>query len=389
MPCAFFRFSFFLIPPTFDGERDVRAALPFFSLLLLRTLDTALIRRMRSSSASNGSALAIESICSNRSDMSAAAVAGASCVFPGPQTSPLASGTCTPTLHAVSGKQADGRRRSRTVRTQPHSMKAAGRVAVVTGANKGIGYHIAASLIASKLFGTVILACRDPSRGERAAKELGGVFMPLCVGDAESTQRFAASLRDKYGRLDVLVNNAAIAFKAADPTPFHEQTRPTLAVNYYGTVAVTHALMPLLLASDADPRIVNVASMAGHLRQLSPERQKAFASKSLDMPKLDQLVGAFESDVAQGVDLKANGWGKSNYGFSKLALIASTKVHARLHPSLKVNAVCPGYCDTDMSSHRGPRSPADGAQNAVLLATMPRERCPSGEFYENLEPSTW
>ena len=76
MPCAFFRFSFFLIPPTFDGERDVRAALPFFSLLLLRTLDTALIRRMRSSSAPNGSALAIESICSNRSDMSAA-VAGA------------------------------------------------------------------------------------------------------------------------------------------------------------------------------------------------------------------------------------------------------------------------------------------------------------------------
>ena len=76
MPCAFFRFSFFLIPPTFDGERDVRAALPFFSLLLLRTLDTALIRRMRSSSASKGSALAMESICSNRSDMSAA-VAGA------------------------------------------------------------------------------------------------------------------------------------------------------------------------------------------------------------------------------------------------------------------------------------------------------------------------
>ena len=93
MPCAFFRFSFFLIPPTFDGERDVRAALPFFSLLLLRTLDTALIRRMRSSSASNGSALAIESICSNRSDMSAAAVAGASCVFPGPDEPSLSSGT--------------------------------------------------------------------------------------------------------------------------------------------------------------------------------------------------------------------------------------------------------------------------------------------------------
>ena len=68
---------------------------------------------------------------------------------------------------------------------------------------------------------------------------------------------------------DLLINNAAIAFKAADPTPFDKQTAPTLAVNYYGTVAVTEAVLPLLLASDADPRVVNVASMAGHLRQLS------------------------------------------------------------------------------------------------------------------------
>ena len=85
----------------------------------------------------------------------------------------------------------------------------AGRVAVVTGANKGVGYHIAKSLIASKLFGAVVLACRDADRGMAAAQEMGGVFMPLTVGDAASATALASALRDKYGRLDVLINNAA------------------------------------------------------------------------------------------------------------------------------------------------------------------------------------
>ena len=83
------------------------------------------------------------------------------------------------------------------------------RVAVVTGANKGVGYHIAKSLIASKLLGTVILACRDANRGKAAAQELGGVYMPLVVGDEASANSFASELRKTYGRLDVLVNNAA------------------------------------------------------------------------------------------------------------------------------------------------------------------------------------
>ena len=71
----------------------------------------------------------------------------------------------------------------------------------------------------------------------------------------------------------------------------------------------------------------------------------------------------------------------------QLAVIAATKVHARQYPQLRVNACCPGYCDTDMTSHRGPRPPSEGAQNAVLLATMPD--APTGAFFENLKPSTW
>lgn len=62
---------------------------------------------------------------------------------------------------------------------------------------------------------------------------------------------------------------------------------------------------------------------------------------------------------------------------------------AREEPALRVNCCCPGYCDTDMSSHRGPRSPQDGAQNAVILVTTPREQLPSGAFIQNLKESSW
>ena len=92
----------------------------------------------------------------------------------------------------------------------PRTMKAAERVAVVTGANKGVGYFIAASLIKSRLFGTVVLACRDADKGSRAAAEMGGVYLPLTVGDAASVEAFAATLTAKYGRCDCLVNNAGV-----------------------------------------------------------------------------------------------------------------------------------------------------------------------------------
>ena len=260
------------------------------------------------------------------------------------------------------------------------------KVAVVTGANKGVGYHIAAQLVASRLFSTVVLACRDPDRGMAAAQAVGGDFLPLTVGDPQSATALADSIRAKYGRCDLLVNNAAIAFKGADPTPFEAQTKPTLDINFRGTEQVTEALLPLLLESKEGGRIVNVASMAGKLRQLSPALQAEFSSPSLTIPKLHELVGTFERDVASGVHAQ-KGWGRSNYGLSKLAVIAATKVHAREHPSLRVNCCCPGYCDTDMSSHKGPRPPSEGAKNAVILATA--QPCPTGAFYENERESKW
>eukprot|EP01052_Picozoa_sp_SAG31_P023193 SAG31_NODE_1896_length_6964_cov_3.399854_1_plen_129_part_00 len=119
-----------------------------------------------------------------------------------------------------------------------------GRVAVVTGANKGIGFSIAQQLIESAQFGRVILGCRDESRGRAAAAALqrsvsGGSaavvveFESLDIASSESIESFAARMETVVGRCDCLVNNAAIAFKGADPTPFAAQTAPTLAINYW------------------------------------------------------------------------------------------------------------------------------------------------------------
>ncbi|KAH8096253.1 hypothetical protein JL720_3614 [Aureococcus anophagefferens] len=208
------------------------------------------------------------------------------------------------------------------------------RVAVVTGANKGIGFHVAQQLLASCT--VVILACRDASRGEAAVRRLSDPkarFMQLDIGDEASIATFAAAVEQDVGRVDVLVNNAAIAFKAADPTPFAAQTEPTLKINVRGTV--------------------------------SRKRQRDFSDPALTTERLLGLADDFAADVAAGRH-KAAGWGSSNYGLSKLCVIAHSKILARKYAgsALRVNACCPGYCRTDVSN-RGGRPPRS-ARGAVL-----------------------
>mmetsp|Transcript_8187 Transcript_8187/g.10442 ORF Transcript_8187/g.10442 Transcript_8187/m.10442 type:complete len:148 (-) Transcript_8187:334-777(-) len=120
-------------------------------------------------------------------------------------------------------------------------------IAVVTGANKGIGYHIAEQLLPSVTL--LILACRDLGRGAAAAKMMMTTkseyadklrVMQLDISDSTSIDTFVASV----GEIDVLVNNAGIAYKNADPTPFKEQCLPTLKTNFWGTIELTEKLKP-------------------------------------------------------------------------------------------------------------------------------------------------
>ena len=274
------------------------------------------------------------------------------------------------------------------------------RIAAVTGANKGIGYHIALQLAQSGLFTNVILACRDQTRGLEAQQKIKSQvqestcnisYEQLSIGDEESHESFVNVINEKYGgKVDVLVNNAAIAYKAADPTPFQEQCKPTIDINFRGTVNFTVKMLPLV-RNGSDARIVNVASMAGRLKQIkSSDLRNQFSNPSLTKGQLMSLVDQFEKDVLEGNHV-AKGWGNSNYGMSKLALVAMTKVWAReeAENGIKINCCCPGYCDTDMTSHKETRPPSEGARNAVIPATIEKSKCPTGELFSDYSVGKW
>lgn len=290
------------------------------------------------------------------------------------------------------------------------------RIAVVTGANKGIGFEVVKQLCDSGF--KTIMACRNESLGTNAMELLRAEgynveFRSLDISDSNSIKKFKEGIESSYDHVDLLVNNAGIAFKAADPTPFHLQSRPTLAVNYFGTMHFTLAMLPLLLKGiamgcDFAPRIVNVASMAGHLKILKSDVLRAkFTSDKLTIEELNSLMEQFVSDVEatgntdtscaatneQQQVLFDKGWPSSNYGISKLGVIALTKILAKQYPQLLCNCCCPGYCDTDMSSHRGIQTAAVGAKTVVAAAQLSAsnitDTTTTGAFYQNEAVCSW
>ena len=232
-------------------------------------------------------------------------------------------------------------------------------IALVTGANKGIGYRIVEQLAARGM--TVLLGGRDQKRREAAAAELGAEPIALDVTDPASVAAAAAHVRTAFGRLDVLVNNAGIAGTGAVPPSETtvEAVREVFDTNVYGVIRVTNAMLPLLLRSPA-PRIVNVSSMVGSLAQQSDPAGR---------------LSVIPPTVA--------------YPMSKTALNAVTVQYAReLAGRVLVNAADPGYCATDLNDHRGWRSAAEGAAIAVRLATLDADG-PTGGFFNDDGPLPW
>ena len=235
-------------------------------------------------------------------------------------------------------------------------------ITLVTGANKGIGREIAAQLAA--LGHTVVIGARSAELGEKAAAELGADSVVLDVTDPASVAAAASALEERYGRLDVLVNNAAIArppgTDLAHQTPSTADVgtlRTIFETNFFGVITVTNALLPLLRRSAA-PRIVNVSSSAASLtRNADP---------------------AVELPISAG------------YTPSKTALTSLTLQYARelRGDGILVNAVCPGYCATDLNGHSGFRTPAQGAVAAVRMATIGTDG-PTGIFVDDEGPVPW
>lgn len=272
------------------------------------------------------------------------------------------------------------------------------KIAIVTGANKGIGFEIARGLSQQPGFRT-ILACRNQALGEAAVNELTPGLATdsqlecrvLDISDTASIDEFVRGVATDFSSgIDILINNAAIAFKSADPTPFQQQAAPTIHVNYVGTVELTRRMIPLLQKRAPGARLVNVASMAGHLRifpEGSASREKiASASETLSEEELDDLMRGFVSAVESGEHKGV--YPNTCYGTSKAAVIAYTKIIGRKYSELVINSCCPGWCATDMSSHSGPRSAAKGAETPLYLALDPAITT-SGGFYQDLTPLKW
>jgi NAD(P)-dependent dehydrogenase (short-subunit alcohol dehydrogenase family) len=213
------------------------------------------------------------------------------------------------------------------------------KIALVTGANKGIGYEIAARLAALGM--TVIIGARDDGRREEAAKALIVESVALDVTDAQSVRRAAAWIDQHFGRLDVLVNNAGITGGwGQEPSKVDvDLVRTVFETNFFGVITVTNAMLPLLTRSPA-PRIVNMSSGVGSIAHTT--------GRYADMPPA------------------------AAYPVSKTALNSLTAQYAKelRDTGILVNAADPGYCATDLNQHRGIRTAAQGAAIAVRLATL-------------------
>jgi len=277
------------------------------------------------------------------------------------------------------------------------------RIFVVTGANKGIGYAIVRGL-AKKLHNDIIyLTARNVDLGKAALKkidsELGGEkkseirFHQLEITDEASGRAFAEHLKKEHGGLDVLINNAGFAFKDSATEPCDVQAEETIKINYYGTKLVTTILKPLIRNGG---RIVNVCSQAGLMKdRYSDELIEKFQSNNLTVKDIDNFVEQYKSlakkDAANpdGHARKAAGYRESAYCTSKAAEIAYSIVEARELKSknIIVSACCPGYVDTDMTSHKGPKTIDQGADTPIFLALD--ENVHTGDFWYERKPMEW
>ena len=242
------------------------------------------------------------------------------------------------------------------------------KVALVTGANKGIGHEIARQLARQGF--TVFAGARDPQRGEAGAERLreDGLdvrSVELDVTRAATILAAARLIEREAGRLDVLVNNAGIVILRSPPAVLSaDDVRTVYETNVFGVIAVTQAMIPLLEKSAAG-RIVNISSTLGSLAAASdPDRPTSSA--------------AYATSVALA------------YSTSKTALNAVTVCFANQlrDTGIKVNAACPGHVGTDLNRFEGKRTVQQGAREPVRLATLGADG-PTGGFFDENGPKPW
>ncbi|GAU88599.1 hypothetical protein RvY_01269 [Ramazzottius varieornatus] len=277
--------------------------------------------------------------------------------------------------------------------------------ALVTGANKGIGFEIVRQL-SEQYPGTVYLTARDEKRGQEATKTLQNEgrknvqFLRMDVGDKESIEAARDLIKKTHGGLDILINNAGILVTAGGSS--YQQTQhasatqdaisETIATNFIGLLDVCRVMFPILRPG---ARVVNVSSSLGTLRRLkNPELIHRLTSDSLTVEELEKIMADY---VKNGTDEKL-GYPTGGYGpyeMSKIGVTALSRVQQRdfdkdqSRPDIVVNACTPGYVATDINNHSGPRTVQQGADTPVYLALLKGNNIPKGQYLVDREVLDW
>jgi NAD(P)-dependent dehydrogenase (short-subunit alcohol dehydrogenase family) len=245
------------------------------------------------------------------------------------------------------------------------------RVAIVTGANRGIGAAIASQLAEQGL--RVIATSREARDG----------FATLDVTRRDQVEELAARVAESGG-IDVLVNNAGTSLDGFDA----EVARRTVDANFFGAMHVTDAILPSMRSHG---RIVMVSSGMGELSHVHGKVRTAFEDAALSRSSLIALMESFVADVAGGHH-EERGWPSSAYSVSKVGMNALVRVLARELADdprrILVNAACPGWVRTRMGGAAAPRSVELGARTPVWLALLP-DGGPTGGFFRDERPIPW
>jgi NAD(P)-dependent dehydrogenase (short-subunit alcohol dehydrogenase family) len=247
------------------------------------------------------------------------------------------------------------------------------KVAFITGANKGIGLETARGL--GRLGITVVLGCRDEARGLAAAEALkadgieGAEAVRFDVNRPADHAEIARYLETRHGKLDILVNNAGVALDEADfssPTGFNtastvsqEILKKTFETNFFGLIALTQALLPLIKKAPAG-RIVNLSSILGSLGLHSDPSSPIYPMKAFAYDASKTALNAFTVHLAH--ELKGT--------------------------PIKVNSAHPGWVKTDMGGQAAPMEVSEGGETSIQLATLP-DSGPTGGFFHLGEPLPW
>ncbi|XP_004503819.1 (+)-neomenthol dehydrogenase-like [Cicer arietinum] len=268
-------------------------------------------------------------------------------------------------------------------------------IAVVTGGNRGIGFEISRQLADHGV--TVILTSRDANVGVESIKVLqeGGLDVEchqLDVLDSSSISQFSEWLKENYGGLNILVNNAGVNFNFGSDNSV-ENAQQVIETNYYGTKRMIEAMIPLMKASTAGGRIVNVSSRLGRLNgkrnrlENDALREQLSDVKNLTEELIDGVVTNFLQQVEDGT-WKSGGWPRrfTDYSVSKLAVNAYTRFMAKKlcdrvdGEKIFINCYCPGWVKTALTGYAGSVTVEEGADTGVWLSLIP-EQAITGKFF--------